>query len=322
MPDTVLHRIISESPELAKSTRGRYLRDVNAWIAFAGTNPKAWTRYRAQEFYGGMLERGMRPQSANRVMASLRYASSWWAKKENDPNLDFAVVQKAGPSGKQRRHALEPEEAQALLATCAGDHPMDLRDRALIVVGLETGMRRMSLASMMLEGIKPCRDGYPVVTVPIKGRGTDLFVVPLSDTAIEALAPWRAWLRTQKISSGPVFRSLMRKTVTTGHRRGFNTHIVGESLTTGAIYQIVTRRARQAGLTHVHPHIFRHTFITWRMQDNFEPYEVASITGHKIASIPGLGGLGSYIDGARIANKTRQSTPPWLAKLIKTNRGG
>jgi integrase len=315
--DTVLHKIIADSPELVASTRNKYLRDISAWIEFAGTNPAGWTRYRAQEFYAGMLARGMRPQSANRVMASLRYASSWWAKKENNPALDFAIVQKAGATGKRKRHALEPEEAQLLLLTCAGGTPIDLRDRALMVVGLETGMRRMSLVGMNLEEIKTCREGYPVCPVPIKGGGDERFDVPLSDTAIEALAPWREWLRTQKVTKGAVFRALARRIAQTGKNRGHNVYVVGNRLSTAAIYEIATKRARACGLEHVHPHIFRHTFITWRIQQGFEPYEIASISGHKIASIPGLGGLGNYIDAAQIAIKTRQATPPWLAELIK-----
>lgn len=310
--NTILHDIVRTSPELAKLTREMYLRDIDTWIEYAGADPKGWTRYRAQDFYGSLLQR-MQPQSANRLMASLRYASSWWAKKENDPRLDFAVVQMVDGKSKNERRALTSEEATRLLATCATDSPLDLRDRALIVTGLETGMRRMSLRGMQLDTIRMSRDGYPVAPVPIKGGGDELFDVPLSDAVMIAVEPWRQWLRSHKTTKGPLFRPLTRKI----DKRGKLTHLVGDGpLSESAIYKIVGHRAEQAGLDHMHPHIFRHTFITWRMQDGAQPYQVAAITGHKIANISGMGALGGYIDVSRVGREARQTTPDWLSRLI------
>jgi integrase len=311
--NTILHDIVRTSPELAKQTREKYLRDLDAWITFAGSDPKNWTRYKAQEFYTGLLDR-MQPQSANRLMASLHYASSWWAKKENRPELHFAVVQKADGKGKQQRYALTADDAQKLLDTCKGDSPIDLRDRALMVTGLETGMRRMSLIGMNIDTIKMSRDGYPVAPVPIKGSGDELFPVPLSDATMSAIEPWRAWLRNRKVNRGPLFRSLTRKI--TG--QGRLTYTVGDTpLSESAIYKIVTHRAAQANLENIHPHIFRHTFITWRMQGGLAPYQIAAITGHKLSGVAGMGGLASYVDVSRVGDEARQSTPPWLTKLVR-----
>jgi len=309
---TILHQIVQTSPELAKLTREMYLRDLDTWVEYAGADPAGWTRYKAQEFYGSLLER-MQPQSANRMMASIRYASSWWAKKENNPSLDFAVVQMVNGKGKRERRALEPDDAMKLLATCESDSPIDMRDRALIVMGLETGMRRMSLIGVNIETIKMSRDGYPVAPVPIKGGGDELFPVPLSDAVMTAIDPWRQWLRGRKVNKGPLFRSLARRINTQGR----TVYLVGDRpLSESAIYKIVTHRAEQAGLGHVHPHIFRHTFITWRMQGGAQPYQVAAITGHKIANITGMGALGGYIDVSRVGQEARQTTPGWLSKLI------
>jgi len=309
---TILHQIVETSPELAKPTRAMYLRDLDTWIEFAGASPSNWTRYKAQEFYGSLLER-MQPQSANRLMASLRYASSWLAKKENNPALNFAVVQMAEGKGKHERRALDQEDALKLLATCTTDSPKDMRDRALIVTGLETGMRRMSLIGMTIDTIKMSRDGYPIAPVPIKGGGDELFNVPLSDAVMIAIEPWRQWLKARKATKGPLFRSLLRRM----DARGKLGYIIGEKpLSESAIYQIVTLRAEQAGLENVHPHIFRHTFITWRMQGGAQPYQIAAITGHKMTNIAGMGVLGGYVDASRVGIEARQATPPWLSKLI------
>jgi len=211
-------------------------------------------------------------------------------------------------------HALSPEQAQRLLATCDDNGPIDLRDRAMFVVGLETGMRRMSLAGMMLETIRASHEGYPVAPVPIKGSGVALYPVPLSDTAIIALEPWRAWLRKQKITKGPVFRGLTKRL---DSRTGKTIYEVGEGLALVSIYKIVEHRAKQAGLEHVSPHIFRSTFIAWRIEAGLTPFQIAAVTGHKIGNLPGMAGMSKYIDAARLGDSARTSTPTWLADLLR-----
>ena len=80
---------------------------------------------------------------ANRVLAAVKYASTWYAKQHG--GVDFAIVQTASALGEGDHHALTPTEAQHLIATTFGTSPIDLRDHALIVLALETGMRRLSL---------------------------------------------------------------------------------------------------------------------------------------------------------------------------------
>ncbi|MCX5743055.1 MAG: LysR family transcriptional regulator [Proteobacteria bacterium] len=213
---------------------------------------------------------------------------------------------------KHEWRVLDQEDALKLLATCATESPIDMRDRSIIVMGLETGMRRVSLIGINIETTKIGRDGYPVAPVPIKGGGEKLFPVPLSDTVMIAIAPWRQWLRDRKVTKGPLFRSLMLK-----NGRGKLKHTVGENpLSESALYKIITQRAKQAGLEHVHLNIFRDTFIAWRMQGGMQPHQIAAITGQPIAGIAGMGALSRYIDVSRVGQEARQSTPPWLSKLV------
>jgi hypothetical protein len=311
---TILHEIVEASPKLAPRTKTKYLQDLDQWVAFAGPDPSGWTRYRAQEFYGHLLQR-MKPQSANRVMASVAHASSWLAKRENRPDMHFAVYQAAPHAARAERRALSPTEAQALLGTCAGTSALDLRDRALIVVGLETGMRRMSLAGMTIDGIQQqAQHGYPVALVPLKGSREALYAVPLSDAAMDALSPWLGWLKAHKIRKGPVFRALGRGI----GPKGKLVHTPSDApLSFQSIYKVVVSRAEQAGLGHLHPHVFRHTFITWRVEAGLQPYQIAVVTGHKVANIPGLSGMGGYLDVGRLGSEIRQTTPAWLAQAAK-----
>lgn len=301
-PASKLHEIVINAHDIAPTTRATYLRDLNQWIEFAGAEPAGWTRRRAADFYTALLAR-MKPQSANRLMASVAYASRWWAHYEHDPALDFGTVQNAKAKDKKPQHALDEPAARQLLNTCDGS-PRGLRDFALIVVGLETGMRRISLTGMMLEDTAPVgrRWPYPATFVPLKGK--DPAWVPLSDTALLALQPWLAFLSGHNQLEGPMFRPIGR-------------YVTPDSklLSPSMFAKIFRERAKAAGLRHINPHLLRHTFITWREAQGLVPHEIASITHHDLAKA--LGALGGYMDAREIGGRVRNRTPEWLVELVQ-----
>lgn len=303
--DSELHKIVAEAPDLAASTRNKYLRDLNAWIEFAGTDPSAWTTERAQAFYSHLIKT-LKPQSANRLMASITYAAKWWAHYKRRPDLDFSQIRKSKASGKARREHLDPTDAMRLLKTC-DQTPNGRRDFALMVLGLETGMRRMSLAAVDIEQIttRP----YLRVNVPMKGHGTDLISVPLSDAAFVAIELWLSWLGARK---GPLFRPLTRKLGRNGFEWVCDRTKSAPAISESTIYKMVKARGETIGLD-LHPHLFRHTFVTWRMEAGYGPHEIAAVTGHAL----NIGALGNYVDMQAIGENMRASTPAWLVELVQ-----
>lgn len=305
---SVLHEVVESSTNIAPSTKAKYLKDLDAWIAFAGSDPANWTRKKAQAFYAKLIDR-IKPQSANRLMASIRFAAKWWAAQEENANLQtFVLVQEAKPDQVAHKQAMSIDQARKLLDACQHPRidPIDLRDFTLIVIALETGMRRMSLRSMTLEHTYPGADpkyGYPTTHVLMKGSGKSRVPVPLSDTALICLD---AYLTTTDIRKGPVFQALARDKTSSRHK------LSGEMLSESMINKLVETRSTAAGLK-ISPHIFRHTFVTWRLDAGYRAPEIASMTGHKLAE---LGALVEYIDPKVIGVKMRASTPEWLASYV------
>ena len=326
MSKTVLHEILDRSG-FSPVTRDKYTLVIDRWIEFAGADPDGWTRVKAQEWYDSLITGGLKPQSANTYLASLRYVSKWYATKTNNAANDFALVQKR--RGKARDEDDEDEapilseaEARDLLAGCTQngrfDSVADRRDFAMIVLALETGMRRMSLRGAMMENINDKR-GYPAIRVPIKGDGGEqTFNVPLSDTALLALNDWITWLRTQHVKKGPIFRRLAIR-VAENHVRYLEPGI--EQLTDTGINEIIARRAKMGELRHVNPHMLRHTFISWRTQAGLSPFDIAAITGHKVTAIAfggvqvNPGAMQTYIH--RDVHQIRNSTPEWLRAVVE-----
>lgn len=300
---TELHAFVTKSPKLRASTKKAYLRDLDQFIAYVGDDARGWTRTRTAQFYQHLLDAGMKPQSANRLMASVRYAAQWRAKRDNDPALDFTVIELASNKEKVPRTALSEAQLRALFGTCEAGTPRDRRDFALMLIAVETGMRRMSLASLTWEAIKA--EPYPTISVPLKGRD-NLFPVPISDAALAGLEPWRAWLKAHKAGKGAIFRRLDK------HLSGV---VVGAGISPQAIYAIIDERATQANVGHVHPHMFRHTFVTTRLNGGLSPFQVASITGHRLPG-DGAGSLYGYTDKKVLGEQARLATPTWLVEYV------
>lgn len=322
---TILHEILDRSG-FSPVTRDKYALVIDRWIDFAGTDPRGWTRVKAQEWYDSLIEGGLKPQSANTYLASLRYVSKWYATRTNDSANDFAIVQKR--RGRSRDEddddnapILTVDEARDLLAGCTPngrfETAADRRDFTMIVLALETGMRRMSLRGALIEALNEKR-GYPAIKVPIKGDGGEqTFNVPLSDTAVRVLRDWIGWLNRHRIKNGPVFRRLSLRVADNDARY---LEPGDAQITDTGINEIVARRAKSAELRHVNPHMLRHTFISWRNQAGLTPFDVAAITGHKVTAIAfgGVqvrpGAMQTYIH--RDVDQIRNSTPEWLRDLV------
>lgn len=322
-PHSILDGILERS-NFSPRTRGQYESVIGDWIEFAGPHPSGWTRLKAQHFYDGALARGVKISTANNYISCLRYVSHWFAIQHGGE--DFALIQIRDVSeSRAPRRALTAQEVLALLATCDEElpiskRPIDRRDRTMLIVGLETGMRSMSLAGSLIENINT-RQAYPFITVPVKGKGgRRMFDVPLSDTAMLALHDWLGWLRSQGVKDGPIFRGLRPLLDQKGHRAYA---VATEGISQTRIYQTIRNRAEQAQIEHVHPHLLRHTFITWRVADGVPAPQIAAVTGHNLSghhpSIPssGMGELATYSDAKLLGGLAREFTPPWFAQHVR-----
>lgn len=301
---TELHEMIENARQLSATTREAYLRDIDRFVAFAGEDPAYWTPQTARAFYDDLLSR-VTPQSANVYMAGVIYAAMQRSKERFDPRLNFtAPLQLEANDPPKQREPLTDDQARAIIEACTkAPLPWNRRDTALIVVALETGMRLMSLRSMLWEKITTSEHGYPIASVLMKGKKKHRFDVPLSDTAMLALERWRSWYSRHR-STGAVFATLGRQIQP------------GNVLSDTAIQTIIDERASQARLRRsVHPHIFRHTFVKWRHTAGFRLEDIALVTGHSMPRA--FGKIGGYLDMRDLGNKIRNATPPWLAKLIK-----
>ena len=122
-----------------------------------------------------------------------------------------AVLKRAAKSqGTRQRQArgLSEEDVEKILAVL-GDSLIDLRDRALLLVGRDMLARRSELVGLDVEDIQKGRDGSGTALIrrsktDQNGLGAEVYLSPL------AMRSLSAWLTASEIEQGPIFRKVDR----------------------------------------------------------------------------------------------------------------
>jgi integrase len=253
-----------ETPRLRPQTQALYRRCVREFLAYADRDPHRWSFRTVEDWMSTLLARGLQPQSVNIFRKAVCFASRRRAKYLACE--DFAVkVDKLRPSKNPHKPVLEEDEVFALLKACDGPKLRDLRDRTLILVALRTGLRRGGLLALDVEGIQ----GSKITTVD---KGGSMLSFEADDETIDMLSDW---LEASGIGSGAVFRNV----------RGDK---INERMTDFQIWYVFKERAKKAGLRHIHPHLLRHTTVTWLREAGVSSADVRTLTGQSEKTIENI----------------------------------
>lgn len=157
--------------------------------------------------------------------------------------------------------ALEPEQLDALLASCDRDTATGRRDYAVLVMLARLGLRGGEVAALRLEDVD-----WRVGELVIVGKGRRAERLPLPADVGEAIV---AYLRDGRPVTAQD-RSLIVR-VRAPH----------DGLTTGGITQIVFAAAARAGLEPLHSHRLRHTAATQMLRAGASLEEVGQVLRHR-----------------------------------------
>jgi integrase/recombinase XerC len=153
-------------------------------------------------------------------------------------------------------------DVSLLLAACPLT-PLGLRDRAMVLTLLDTGIRCSELVQLNLEDLD-LADGRLRV---LHGKGNKERVVPFAGHCREAIA---AYLAARGSAAGPLFLAAS----------GEGSLRARVALQPNGLKQMLRRLATATGITKVHAHRFRHTFATWAIQHDARELDVQYLLGH------------------------------------------
>jgi site-specific recombinase XerD len=177
-----------------------------------------------------------KPGTAHNRYRGLHAFYRWLEEEEDIPSPMVKMRPPAVPE--QPVPVLNEEQLRTLFAVCAGKDFGARRDTALLMMLLDAGPRRSELLGMRLDDID---SEYGVVIV--RGKGGRQRALPYGNKTAMALDRYlRARSRHRLAHLDALWLG----------RRG--------PLTTSGLRDLFGRRARQAGITDLHPHMFRHTF--------------------------------------------------------------
>jgi integrase/recombinase XerD len=163
------------------------------------------------------------------------------------------------PAGRE----LEAGEVMALSSVCVqDDSPAGARDAAMIGILYVCGMRRAELAGLE-------RSDFELETGKLtirSGKGRKARTVYATGGALMAL---KDWLLLRGDQPGPLFTPI---------RKGGWIEL--RTITAQSIYEMLKKRAVQAGVSNFSPHDFRRTFVGDLLDAGVDIATIANIAGH------------------------------------------
>ncbi|OJT95240.1 MAG: integrase [Rhizobium sp. 63-7] len=156
-----------------------------------------------------------------------------------------------------------------------GDRPKDFRDRAMLLLGFATAMRRSELAALDVADVEFVTKG---MLVTIRRSKTDqeaqgrTIAVPFGRTRHCPVAALKAWLELSERGEGPIFIYIDK------HGNLSSWRISGE-----AVSHVVKTRIAAAGYdpSLFSGHSLRAGFATSAAQAGASTYKIRQVTGHR-----------------------------------------
>ncbi len=212
-----------------------------------------------------LQESGEAPASTNLALSALRGTTKAAFNLGLLAANDLARIQSIRRvSGERlpRGRAVTAGELRALMQACAADSgPAGARDAAILAVLYAGGLRRAEVVALDVESHDP-ETGELVV----RGKGDKVRKVWIQGQAAEALADWLA-VRGKQM--GPLFLRLAR-----------GRHPPHRRLTPQAVYDLLRKRARQAGVKPFSPHDLRRSFVGTLLDAGVDLATVQALAGH------------------------------------------
>jgi site-specific recombinase XerD len=172
---------------------------------------------------------------------------------------------------------LTDAELKALLKTCEGPDFTSRRDIAILRVFIDTGARLSEVANVRMDNVD-----LDDQTLTVVGKGSRVRVLPIGAKTVKAID---RYLRVRRSDLAELW-------------------IGGKGpMTPSGIAQMIRRRASHAGIGHIHPHQFRHTFAHRWLAAEGQEGDLQEIAGWRSREMLRRYGASSRAERARDAHR-------------------
>ncbi|WP_230678514.1 tyrosine recombinase XerC [Lacticaseibacillus zhaodongensis] len=252
------------SPQTVKA----YRRDVQSFLDFIkATGDKddllKVDTLDVSAYLDYMDERDYSPATTSRKLSSLRGFYRYLLKIGSVQENPFAMVESKKGHRRLPHFFYEPEIAE-LFKAVQGDDALTVRNRAILEVLYDTGIRVSECVNLTLEQID-----FNTQSMLIHGKGDKDRYVVFGDSCQAAL---KRYLNSARKELGGI-KSLVEPHVF------LNQH--GHPLTARGVEYILDQVIKQTNLTSsIHPHMLRHSFATHMLNHGADLRTVQELLGH------------------------------------------
>ena len=250
------------SKNLADSTINRYyryrLRAFAEYCAAQGVSPapRDITASLIREF---LIHEGKdkSPGTANHSFTTLRAFFNFLVEDGFLATTPMTGVRRM----KVRRKVIQTfslEQIETMLATCGRDF-LGIRDRAIVIMLLDTGLRVAELCGLTLDDIS-----WSEQTVFVLGKGNVERIVPFSSTTRQAITKYLT--RRGELECKNLFVTYY-----------------GDPMTRHRVYKVIDTMGERAGITGVRcsPHTLRHTSAVHMARAGMDLFSLQKLLGHR-----------------------------------------
>jgi integrase/recombinase XerD len=245
---------------------GRDLRDLRVFLDAAGLGLAAvGPAHLARHVRELHQERGLQASSIARHLATLRVFFRFLVARGHLAENPTVLLET--PSRWRRvPGVLSPAAVRKLLEAPQPEHgPLWVRDRAMVELMYAAGLRASEVGAVRVRDFN-----HALGIVLVRGKGSKERLVPVGGAARAAVERYQRELHPVLVARG-------------GERHAGRLLLshTGRPLERVAVWQIVRRCARRAGLTRVHPHVIRHSFATHLLAGGADLRVVQELLGHR-----------------------------------------
>src|SRR5690606_19013916 len=225
------------------------------WCEQEGRVHRPCTTATYVEYIAHLIDDGRAPNAISVAMSAIRT----WMPDDKKPGTTEArgmlnEYRKEWNKrvGVKKAPAITDDMIRAMVATCDPNHPIGIRDRAVLLLGRGALNRRSELADLTIGNVTVESDGVALWFTSSKtdqeAKGEETFIPAWDDPDIDPVHATRAWLNTLHqlgVHEGAFLRALTREGRLQSRIRATDR---GDHVTGDAINAWVRRRAKLAGI--------------------------------------------------------------------------